>query len=88
MAPEVAPDLIAAPDVVATPDLAPADTGPDNPPACGGFLQPNISKVVNADGLAFGVDGTLYYSTTDKVDALELGRLLPNGTLTMPAGPR
>ena len=79
--PDAIADMLSPPDLVPTPDVTPpADTGPDGLPACGGFLQPNISKVLNADGLAFGMDGTLYYSTTDTVDGW-IGRLLPNGTL-------
>jgi hypothetical protein len=71
---EVAPDR-SAPDggivsdaLLSVPDVV-------SPTACG-TGRADISTIVNADGIAVGADGTLYFTTRDDTDGF-VGRVLP-----------
>jgi sugar lactone lactonase YvrE len=58
----------------AGPDTAPATPDP-RPPFCGSE-KPDISNLVNVDGLAIAPDGTIYFTRTGEAEAW-VGRLRP-----------
>jgi sugar lactone lactonase YvrE len=97
------PSDVRAPDSRgATGDDAPADAttaradgsgGGDSLPAGCGAARPDISRIVNTDGLAIGPDGTIYFTqanaTTGWIGRLRPGDALPDPTwITVPGGTR
>jgi len=90
-----------APDSTgATGDVAPADAtiarsdgsaSEVSLPAACGVSRPDISRIVNTDGLAIGPDGTIYFTqanaTTGWIGRLRPGDVLPDSTwVTVPGG--